>query len=107
MLDPAHYPLFADSRAVGGVAAPVRLAVRSARTATGSCRRARTTPAYKRLLKPFSIPAGGGTVKLFTSYDLEPDYDYQFVEIHTVGDDDWTTLQTPTATRATTSARPA
>ena len=48
--------------------------------------------AYKRLQKAFSIPAGGGTVKLFTSYDLEPDYDYQFVEIHTVGQDDWTTL---------------
>ena len=41
--------------------------------------------AYKRLLKPFAIPAGGGKVKFWTSYDLEPDYDYMFVEIHTVG----------------------
>ena len=48
--------------------------------------------AYKRLLKPFSVPAGGGTFKLATSFDLEADYDYIFVEIHTAGQDDWTTL---------------
>ncbi len=48
--------------------------------------------AYKRLQKPFSVPAGGGTFKLATSFDLEADYDYIFVEIHTVGQDDWTTL---------------
>ena len=26
------------------------------------------------------------------SYDTEPDFDYVFVEAHTVGQDDWTTL---------------
>ena len=42
--------------------------------------------AYKRLLKPFSVPAGGGNVRTSaTSFDLEADYDYIFVEIHTVG----------------------
>ena len=40
-----------------------------------------------------------------TSYDLEPDYDYMFVEVHTVGQDDWTTL--PDAERATRPTTPA
>ena len=48
---------------------------------------------YKRLKKAFTIPAGGGAVKFNMSYDLESDYDYVFVEIHTASQDDWTTLQ--------------
>ncbi len=91
VLDPANYPLFADSQAV---AAWVRPFASPFDPHAGDWFLSAGTDdvAYKRLLKPFSIPAGGGSVKLFTSYDLEPDYDYMFVEIHTVGQDDWTTL---------------
>ena len=33
-----------------------------------------------------------GDLRFKISYDTEPDYDYVFVEAHTVGQDDWTTL---------------
>ena len=39
-----------------------------------------------------TCPAGGATLTFQTSYDLELDFDYMFVEAHTVGQDDWTTL---------------
>jgi hypothetical protein len=48
--------------------------------------------AYKRLTKSFDLPAGDSTLKFNVSFDTEPDYDYFFVEIHTAGQDDWTTL---------------
>ena len=51
-----------------------------------------TTSAYKRLSRRLTLPAGPSTFSFRTSYDLERDYDYGFVEIHTVGQDDWTTL---------------
>ncbi len=92
VLDPANYPLYADSRAVAAwlrpFASPFEPHAGDWFLSAGT-----DDVAYKRLLKPFAIPAGGGKVKLFTSFDLEADYDYQFVEIHTVGEDDWTTLE--------------
>jgi murein tripeptide amidase MpaA len=91
VLDPSTYPTFADSAAaarwVRPFASPFDPHDGDWFVSAGA-----TDQAYKRLLKPFSIPAGGGKVKFWTSYDLEPDYDYMFVEIHTVGEDDWTTL---------------
>ncbi len=49
--------------------------------------------AYKRLSRTVDLTGHtSGTLKFFTSYDTEPDYDYMFVEAHTVGQDDWTTL---------------
>jgi hypothetical protein len=47
---------------------------------------------YKRLTRTIDVPAGGGDLTFWTSYDTEPDWDYMFVEAHTVGQDDWTTL---------------
>jgi hypothetical protein len=91
VLDPASYPLFADSRAVAEWVRPFASPF-DPHAGDWFLSAGTDDVAYKRLLKPFSIPAGGGSVKLFTSYDLEPDYDYMFVEIHTVGQDDWTTL---------------
>jgi hypothetical protein len=38
------------------------------------------------------LPAGGATVDFWTSYDTEPDWDFVFVEAHTIGQDNWTTL---------------
>jgi len=48
--------------------------------------------AYKRLTRTITVPAGGATVDFWTSYNTEPDWDFLFVEAHTVGQDNWTTL---------------
>jgi hypothetical protein len=49
--------------------------------------------AYKRLTRTITVPAGGATLSFWTSYNTEPDWDHVFVEAHTVGQDNWTTLQ--------------
>jgi murein tripeptide amidase MpaA len=61
----------------------------------------RADEAYKRLTHTINVPAGGATLSFWTSYNLEPDFDYMIVEAHTVGDNDWTTL--PDANGHTTS----
>jgi hypothetical protein len=47
---------------------------------------------YKRMGGTFTIPAGSPTLKFWTSFDIETDWDYAFVEINEVGTDTWTTL---------------
>jgi hypothetical protein len=47
---------------------------------------------YKRLAHTIDVPAGGATMSFWTSYDTEIDWDHVFVEAHTVGQDNWTTL---------------
>ena len=47
---------------------------------------------YKRLTRTISVPAGGGNLSFWISRDTEPDWDFVFVEAHTVGQEDWTTL---------------
>jgi hypothetical protein len=47
---------------------------------------------YKRLAHTINVPAGGATMSFWTSYDTETDWDHVFVEAHTVGADNWTTL---------------
>jgi hypothetical protein len=47
---------------------------------------------YKRLGRQVSVPAGGGSLSFWTSYDTEAAWDHVFVEAHTPGQDDWTTL---------------
>jgi hypothetical protein len=47
---------------------------------------------YKRLAHTVTVPAGGATMSFWTSYDTEPAWDHVFVEAHTVGQDNWTTL---------------
>ena len=91
ILPPAEFPLFADSAAAAEWVRPGP-APFDPHHGDWFVSAGATDAAYKRLLKQFTIPAGGGKVKLWTSYDLEPDYDYIFVEIHTVGEDNWTTL---------------
>ncbi len=91
VLDPEEFPLFADSAAAAQwnrpYANPFEPHEGDWFASAGS-----TDGAYKRLLKPFSVPAGGATFDFWTSFDQEIDYDYIFVEIHTAGGDDWTTL---------------
>jgi hypothetical protein len=47
---------------------------------------------YKRLTKTIGMPAGGGNLSFWVSHDTEEAWDHVFVEAHTVGQDDWTTL---------------
>ena len=51
---------------------------------------------YKRLLRTIDLTgvsaADAPTLTFRVSYDTEPDWDFVFVEAHTVGQDDWTTL---------------
>jgi hypothetical protein len=47
---------------------------------------------YKQLTRTIDVPAGGGSLSFWTSYNTEPDWDYLFVEAHHPGQDDWTTL---------------
>jgi hypothetical protein len=57
---------------------------------------------YKRLTRTISVPAGGGSLSFWTSYNTEADWDHLFVEAHTPGQDNWTTL--PDANGHTTQA---
>ena len=47
---------------------------------------------YKRLSRTITVPAGGGSLTFWASYDTELHWDHLFVEVRTVGQDDWTTL---------------
>ena len=47
---------------------------------------------YKRLMHTINVPAGGATMSFWTSYDTEAAWDHLFVEAHTVGQENWTTL---------------
>ncbi|MDQ4051188.1 MAG: zinc carboxypeptidase, partial [Actinomycetota bacterium] len=47
---------------------------------------------YKRLTREIAVPAGGGSLTFWTSYDTEAHWDHLFVEARTPGQDDWTTL---------------
>jgi hypothetical protein len=47
---------------------------------------------FKRLERTLTVPAGGAQLAFRISYDTEPGWDHVFVEAHTVGQDDWTTL---------------
>jgi hypothetical protein len=47
---------------------------------------------YKRLTRTINVPAGGANLSFWVSHDTEELWDHVFVEAHTVGQDDWTTL---------------
>jgi hypothetical protein len=47
---------------------------------------------YKRLMRTITVPAGGATLSFWVTRDTEQNWDFMFVEAHTVGADDWTTL---------------
>jgi Zinc carboxypeptidase len=57
---------------------------------------------YKRLTREVAVPASGGSLTFWTSYDTEAAWDHLFVEARTPGGDDWTTL--PDANGHTTQA---
>ena len=43
-------------------------------------------------MRTITVPAGGATLSFWVTRDTEPTWDFMFVEAHTVGADDWTTL---------------
>jgi hypothetical protein len=47
---------------------------------------------YKRLAHTITVPAEGATLSFWIDRDTEFPWDFAFVEAHTVGLDDWTTL---------------
>lgn len=47
---------------------------------------------WRQLHQSFPIPAGGATLKFYTYYEIETDWDYFYVEVHDVTMDTWTTL---------------
>ncbi len=48
---------------------------------------------FKRFTHTVNVPAGGADMSFWASYNTEADWDQLFVEAHTVGEDDWTTLE--------------
>ena len=75
--------------------------MRSTRTCSSTSRRAPATQyalsqaadlTYKRLSRSITVPAGGAQLSFWISRNTEPMWDFAFVEVHTVGQDDWTTL---------------
>jgi hypothetical protein len=48
---------------------------------------------WQQLHQDFAIPATGTTtLNFWTDYDIEPDWDYGYVEVHDITADKWTTL---------------
>ncbi|WP_354697419.1 hypothetical protein DSM112329_03046 [Paraconexibacter sp. AEG42_29] len=91
VLDPTTYPIFADSASAGAWQRPGAPPF-SPHAGSWFVSAGADDGAYKRLQKPFAVPSGGATLDFWTSFDVEPEYDFVFAEIHTVGQDDWTTL---------------
>jgi hypothetical protein len=48
--------------------------------------------AWKRLTRTIEVPAGTTTLDLQANWETEAGYDFGIVEVHTVGQDNWTTL---------------
>ncbi|HEX6023801.1 MAG TPA: M1 family metallopeptidase [Solirubrobacter sp.] len=47
---------------------------------------------YKRLARTIDVPSGGAKLSFWVDRNTELNWDFFFVEAHTVGQDDWTTL---------------
>jgi hypothetical protein len=55
---------------------------------------------FKRLTHTVNVPAGGANMSFWVSYNTEAHWDMVFVEAHTVGEDNWTTLRDLSSTAA-------
>ena len=64
----------------------------SPRTGTQFAISQRSEPSYKRLQRTIAVPSGGATMTFWVTRDTEPNWDYFFVEAHTAGMNNWTTL---------------
>jgi len=52
-----------------------------------------TNWAWFRLSHTFTIPTGGATLKFWSNYGIEENWDYGYVEVHDVDADQWYTLR--------------
>jgi hypothetical protein len=52
----------------------------------------KSEPSYKRLQRTIPVPSGGATMTFWVNRNTEGNWDYLFVEAHTAGLDNWTTL---------------
>ncbi|MCK4480049.1 MAG: immune inhibitor A [Candidatus Lokiarchaeota archaeon] len=48
--------------------------------------------AWFRLGQTFTIPEGGATLSFWNNFEIELDWDYGYVEVHDLTDDEWYTL---------------
>ncbi|MFF4878507.1 M14 family zinc carboxypeptidase [Micromonospora sp. NPDC000668] len=90
-LPPDQFPQFASSAPVGWTrpgSAPF-----DPRTGEWYLYSGQADESYKRLTRTVDLTgASSGELRFFTSYDLEENWDFLFVEAHEVGTDTWTTL---------------
>jgi hypothetical protein len=49
-------------------------------------------PSFKRLTRTITVPASGASLSFWITRSTEPNWDFAFVEAHTAGEPDWTTL---------------
>ena len=86
---PAQFPQFNSSRAIGFDRPPSYDPPEGTKYAYAES----SDEGYQRLRRTIDLTGDTtGALKFKISYDTEQDYDYVFVEAHTVGQDDWTTL---------------
>jgi hypothetical protein len=89
ILDPATYPQFKSDQAIKVDGPPAF----DPPTGTQYVYSQQADSSYKRLTHTVDLTGKtSGALTFKASYDTEPDFDYVFVEAHTVGQDDWTTL---------------
>jgi Zinc carboxypeptidase/Immune inhibitor A peptidase M6 len=89
ILKPDQYPQFAGAQAIKTTGLP------AFDPPTGSfyAYSQQASSAYKRLSRTVDLTGKTtGSLSFKMSFDTEPNFDYVFVEAHTVGADDWTTL---------------
>jgi hypothetical protein len=92
ILHPDTYPQFASEQAVKLDRPPAF----DPPEGTGYAYSQRADGGYKRLTRTIDLSsvtaAQAPALQFQASWDTEPDFDYVFVEAHTVGQEDWTTL---------------
>ena len=89
VLPPDEYPLFRSE----GIAEYSENGPLAPKTGDFYAYSQQADAAYKRLTRTVDLTGkSSGAMRFQTSYDLEVDYDYMFVEARTAGGDDWTTL---------------
>jgi hypothetical protein len=89
ILPASQFPQFSSHRAIGFDRPPSYDPPEGAQYAYAES----SDEGYQRLRRTVDLTgATTSSLKFQVSYDTEQDYDYVFVEAHTVGQDDWTTL---------------